>query len=151
MEKPSNFLVRIGTPVEELLEGAGGTTRDPGKVILGGPMMGLALSSTQVPVLKGTSGVLVQAPEEVLGGGYMACIRCGMCVRACPVRLTPNEMGSRVEVADWETVEALGVMDCIECGSCAWVCPSHRPLVQMFRLGKVKVRALDSDRKAGGR
>ncbi len=151
VEKPSNFLVRLGTPVSSLIDAAGGTKREPGKVILGGPMMGLALSSTDVPVVKGTSGVLLQAPEEVLSGAYMACIRCGMCVRACPARLTPNEMSSRVEIGDWETVDELGVMDCIECGSCAWVCPSHRPLVQMFRLGKVKVRALNAAQKAGGK
>ncbi len=150
VNKPSNFLVRIGTPIDHLLQAAGGTEIDPGKVILGGPMMGLALSTTKVPVLKGTSGVLVQTRDEVLSAGYMACIRCGMCVRACPVQLTPNEMGSRVEIQDWETVEELGIMDCIECGSCSWVCPSHRPLVQMFRFGKVKVRASNSARQAGG-
>ena len=140
VKNPSNFLVRLGTPVSHLIEQCGGFTHEPGKVILGGPMMGMAAHSLEVPVVKGTSGILAQTKQEVLGGSFGPCIRCGMCVRACPVRLTPNELGNYAEKAMWEKVESLDLMDCIECGCCTYVCPAYRPLVQFIRRGKAEAR-----------
>lgn len=148
LARPSNLRVRVGTLVSHLIEHCGGYSTEPGKVVMGGPMMGMAVHHTDVPVVKGTSGVLVQRPEEVLVGGYTACIRCGMCVRACPIRLTPNEMGNHSEMGQWERVEALDLMDCIECGCCAYVCPSFRPLVQFFRQAKAKARERAAKEKA---
>jgi electron transport complex protein RnfC len=144
IQNPANFRVRLGTPVSHLIRQCGGFCEEPGKVILGGPMMGMAAHSVEVPVMKGTSGVLAQTVDEVKTGGYLSCIRCGMCVRACPVRLTPNELGNYAEMERWEKVAALDVIDCIECGCCTYACPAHRPLVQFIRRGKIEVRALKS-------
>jgi electron transport complex protein RnfC len=141
VKEPSNFRVRLGTPVSHLIEACGGYATEPGKVILGGPMMGMATHTTEVPVLKGTSGVVVQSLDEVTEGVYGPCIRCGMCVRSCPVRLTPNELGNHAEMELWDRVAELDVMDCIECGCCTFTCPSYRPLVQFIRRGKAEVRA----------
>lgn len=146
--RPSNLKVRMGTLLSHLIDHCGGFSVPPGKVIMGGPMMGMAVHNPDVPVVKGTSGVLVQRPEGVLEGGYVACIRCGMCVRTCPIRLTPNEMGNHAQMAHWEEVEALDLMDCIECGCCAFVCPSYRPLVQFFRQAKAKARERAAKEKA---
>lgn len=139
VESPANFHVRLGTPVSHLLDQCGGFSQEPGKVILGGPMMGVAIHDLSVPVLKSVGGVLVQPRDEVLDQNYGPCIRCGNCVRACPMRLVPNELGNYAEKRLWEEAEARDLMDCMECGCCTYVCPASRPLIHLIRTARAKV------------
>ncbi|MBU0488686.1 MAG: electron transport complex subunit RsxC [Bacteroidetes bacterium] len=137
--KPSNFLVRIGTPVSELIEAAGGLPEGTGKVISGGPMMGKALISLDVPVVKGTSGILLMTKAESKRAVVQNCIRCATCSDACPMGLEPYLIGATAAMENWEQAEKERVMDCIECGSCHYICPSGRPLLDYIRVGKIKV------------
>ena len=137
VNKPVNVRGRVGTPVSTYLEKAGGYRGTPGRVILGGPMMGGAIHSLETPVIKSTGGVLVLQREQLPSGEFDACIRCGRCVGACPMRLCPNELGNHAEVEMWAEVVTLDVNDCIECGCCAYSCPANRPLVQFFRYAKL--------------
>jgi len=137
---PVNVVGRMGTPVQTFIDAAGGFQGTPGRVILGGPMMGGAIHKTDIPVIKSTGGVLVLTPEQLPSGDFESCIRCGRCVRACPIHLCPNEMGNYAEVEMWEELEGLDVNDCIECGCCAYSCPANRPLVQLFRYAKLWIR-----------
>lgn len=138
---PSNFRTLIGTPVSYLLEKAGGYQGVPGKVIMGGPMMGTALKSADVPILKGTSGILVlpvsMAPREEI----LPCIRCGRCVDACPMGLLPVWISAYADKGYLEDAERYRALDCIECGACSYRCPSKRPLVQSIRLAKARIMA----------
>jgi electron transport complex protein RnfC len=146
LSKPSNFLVRIGTPVSELIEQAGGLPEDTGKIIGGGPMMGKALTSEETPVVKGTSGILVLGEGESYRVTAQHCIRCGRCVSACPMGLEPILLAQLASAEKWEEAEKERVMDCIECGSCHYTCPSGRPLLDYIRLGKNKVGQLIRNR-----
>jgi electron transport complex protein RnfC len=137
VNRPCNLNVRLGTPVTTLLEKAGGYRGTPGRVILGGPMMGIAAPSVDVPVIKSTGGVLVFGRDQLPDPRHQACIRCGHCVRACPMGLCPNEQGLYAEVEQWEVVVERDVKDCIECGCCTFSCPANRPLVQWFRYAKL--------------
>ncbi len=139
--RPSNFRALIGTPVSYLIEKAGGFSGKPGKVILGGPMMGVAVKDTDVPVLKGTSGVLVLPAQAVKSEPVLPCVRCGRCVEACPMRLLPVWMAAYAENGYLEEAEKMRVMDCCECGVCSYVCPSRRPLTQSIRLAKSQIAA----------
>jgi len=136
---PSNYMVRIGTPVHELLAKAGADMENTGKVINGGPMMGKALNSLDVPVVKGMSGLLLFAGKESLRVEIKPCIRCGRCVQVCPMGLEPIILAQYSRRDMWDLAEANRVMDCIECGSCHFTCPSGRPLLDYIRLGKNKV------------
>jgi electron transport complex protein RnfC len=142
VKKPGNFMVRIGTPVSELVEAAGGLPDDTGKVIGGGPMMGKALNSLDVPVVKGTSGILIMPAGESERKPVLNCIRCSKCVSACPMGLEPYLLEKLVIFEDYERTERERVMDCIECGSCHYTCPAGRPLLDYLRLGKNKVGGL---------
>jgi len=137
--KPSNYLVRIGTPVRELLNHVQADTGNTGKIISGGPMMGKALNSLEVPVVKGTSGIVlfddIQAPRIPV----KSCIRCGRCIGVCPMGLEPILLAQYSELGMWDNVESNMILDCIECGSCHYTCPSGRPLLDYIRLGKGKV------------
>ncbi len=147
LENPGNFVVRIGTPVSALIDAAGGVPEDTGKIISGGPMMGKALSTTDVPVIKGTSGILVMPEDEAHRKEVRNCIRCTRCVTACPMGLEPFLLMSLSEREKWESMEKEKTMDCIECGSCSFICPSNRPLLDYIRLGKSKVGAMIRKRK----
>jgi len=147
VKQPSNFKVRIGTPASELVEAAGGLPDDTGKIISGGPMMGKAVTSLEVPVTKGTSGLLLVPGAEARRDGRMACIRCSRCVTACPMGLEPYLLMTVSEKQIWERAEKERVMDCIECGSCSYTCPSSRPLLDYIRLGKGKVGQIIRSRK----
>ncbi|HYW94180.1 MAG TPA: RnfABCDGE type electron transport complex subunit C, partial [Bacteroidales bacterium] len=147
VKKPGNFIVRIGTPVSALIEAAGGVPEDTGKIINGGPMMGKALSSLEVPVMKGSSGILLMPDEEAHRKEVRNCIRCTRCITACPMGLEPYLLMSLSERGMWEQMEQERTMDCIECGSCSFTCPSNRPLLDHIRLGKSKVGAMMRARK----
>ena len=139
VKKPGNFKVRIGTPISELVEAAGGLPEDSGKVIGGGPMMGKALTSLDVPVVKGTSGILIMKESDSARENVLNCIRCSKCVSVCPMGLEPYLLEKLVMIEDFERTEKEKVMDCIECGSCHYTCPANRPLLDYLRLGKSTV------------
>ena len=139
VKKPGNFMVRVGTPISQLIEAAGGLPEDTGKVIGGGPMMGKALTSLDVPVVKGTSGILIMKESESSREIVLNCIRCSKCVSVCPMGLEPYLLEKVVMFEDYERTEQERVMDCIECGSCQYTCPANRPLLDYLRLGKNKV------------
>ncbi len=144
---PSNFLVRIGTPVASLIEAAGGVPEDTGKVVNGGPMMGKALNSLDIPVTKGTSGILLIPESESSRRPAENCIRCARCVSICPMGLEPYLLSAASENKKWEMVESEHVLDCMECGSCSYICPSARPLLDYIRLGKSTVSHIIRARK----
>ena len=148
LKNPSNFLTRMGTPMSQLIEAAGGLPEDTGKVIGGGPMMGKALANTEVPICKGSSGVLIMNDKEASRAEAMPCIRCAKCVSACPMGLEPFLLATCSAHGDWERVEKEMIMSCIECGSCQFTCPSRRPMLDYIRLGKGKVGAIIRARNA---
>ena len=139
VKKPGNFEVMIGTPVSHLIDQAGGFAGAPGKVILGGPMTGWAISDLSVPVQKGTSGVVVLSREYVETHPVLACVRCGKCIEVCPMGLMPNMLGIYGERGRYDDAEKWNAMDCFECGSCAYVCPSKRPIIEWVRQTKQAV------------
>ena len=142
LQQPTNFLARIGTPMQQLVDAAGGLPEDTGKIIGGGPMMGKALMSLDVPVTKGSSGLLLMTQKESRRGEVSPCIRCAKCVSACPMGLEPYLLAALTRNADWEAVEKNDVTSCIECGSCAFTCPSNRPLLDNIRVGKQTVMGI---------
>jgi electron transport complex protein RnfC len=146
MNKPGNFMVRIGTPVSALIEAAGGLPEDTGKVINGGPMMGKALNDLGVPVTKGTSGILVFTEMESHRKPVVACIRCGRCTTVCPMGLEPYLLSALSEKNRNEECEQERIMDCMECGSCMYICPSGRPLLDLMRVGKSRVGKIIRER-----
>lgn len=139
LSRPGNFMARIGTPISKLLEMAGGLPENTGKIISGGPMMGKALISSETPVVKGMSGIVILPENESLRVKVRHCIRCARCVFTCPMGLEPFLLAQLVSLEDYEAAEKERVMDCIECGSCHYTCPSGRPLLDYIRVGKIKV------------
>jgi electron transport complex protein RnfC len=137
--EPQNLKVRIGTLFSRVIEECGGLKGKPGKVIMGGPMMGLAQYTLDVPLIKGTSGILVFPCEEVLEEVSLPCLRCGNCVDSCPVNLIPTLIENYAGKERFEEAKSLGAPDCIECGICSYVCPSKRPLVQMIKYAKFEI------------
>ena len=147
LKQPSNFLVRMGTPIKTLIEAAGGLPEDSGKIIGGGPMMGKALLNTDIPVTKGSSGILILPKEEASRKPMQNCIRCGKCVNVCPMGLSPFLLMIFGEKELHERSEKERIMDCIECGSCSFTCPANRPLLDYIRLEKGKVGTIIRNRK----
>jgi len=138
VKRPSNFMVRIGTPVFNLIEYCGGLPGDTGKVIAGGPMMGVALNRMDIPVVKGTSGILLLPEDESQRDQSITCIRCGRCVNVCPMNLEPYLLNQLAQQESCEELYKNNIMDCIECGSCSYTCPAHIPLLDYIKLGKNK-------------
>ncbi|PDP47372.1 electron transport complex subunit RsxC [Porphyromonas gingivalis] len=147
LSRPSNLLVRIGTPIAALIEAAGGLPENTGKIIGGGPMMGRALLSPDVPVTKGSSGVLILDREEAVRKPMRDCIRCAKCVGVCPMGLNPAFLMRDTLYKSWETAEKGNVVDCIECGSCSFTCPANRPLLDYIRQAKKTVMGIQRARK----
>lgn len=141
--QPANYLVRIGTPIEHLINEAGGKPEDTGKVINGGPMMGKALKDFTVPVTKGTSGILLIPKEQAERKPILPCIRCASCVDVCPMGLEPYLLMTLTEKVLLERAKKEDISICIECGSCSYICPSGRPLLDYIRLGKKAVREMN--------
>ncbi len=148
VKQPSNLLARLGTPFQQLIDECGGLPEDTGKVIGGGPMMGKALISLEVPMTKGSSGLLLMTDEEARRSTPQPCIRCAKCVSACPMGLEPYLLSKISEKQMWDKAEAEDITSCIECGSCQFTCPSHRPLLDMIRVGKSTVMGIIKSRAA---
>ncbi|MDD3663720.1 MAG: electron transport complex subunit RsxC [Bacteroidales bacterium] len=146
--RPANYLVRVGTLVSELLMQSGYDENKSGKVINGGPMMGKALSTIEVPVVKGSSGILVMPEQESRRMKEVNCIRCSRCASACPMGLEPYLLATMSSLSMIESVENERIMDCIECGSCQYTCPSGRQLLDYIRVGKGAVGKMIRARSA---
>ena len=147
LSKPSNFLVRVGTPVSDLIAAAGGLPEDTGKLINGGPMMGKAVSSPDIPIVKGSSGILLIKKEDSKRATPKSCIRCSKCTVVCPMGLEPYLLAKLSKLSVYDKAEKERIMDCIECGSCQFTCPSALPLLDFLRLGKQRVGHLIRTRK----
>jgi len=139
IENPSNFRIRVGTNVEDAIQKCGGFCKTAAKVIMGGPMMGISVPDTDIPVVKGTSGILAFSEEMISKKVKQNCLRCGRCVEGCPMNLLPNKIIEAVKAGDLEAMKKLNVMDCIQCGSCAYVCPAEQNPLQQVRTARAKV------------
>lgn len=142
VKNPSNLLARIGTPFQQLIDECGGLPEDTGKIIGGGPMMGKALLSLEIPMTKGSSGLLLMNEKEARRSEPQPCIRCAKCVGACPMGLEPFLLSKVSAMEEWEIAEKNDIVSCIECGSCQFTCPSKRPLLDMIRVGKTTVMGI---------
>lgn len=140
IKRPANLLVKVGTRVSDIVAYLGGTTPELAKIVMGGPMMGFAVSTLDIPVTKTTSSVLFLTEDEIDASPHSQCIRCGWCLEACPMGLEPKEIAIHVEAGRPEETGRFGVFECFECGCCAFVCPAKRPLVQFIRLAKMKAK-----------
>ena len=139
LARPGNYFVRVGTPVRKLIEAAGGLPEDTGKIVSGGPMMGKSLVNAEVPVVKGTSGIILIPAQESERVEINACIRCAKCVSACALNLEPFLLMVLSEKGLFERAGTERITDCMECGSCSYICPAGRPLLDYIRLGKSTV------------
>ncbi len=143
VKKPGNYVIRIGTPVNHVLKECGAEELEGSKVVLGGPMTGLAQPDLNVPVVKSTTGVVVLPPEMVRETvEYMDCVRCGKCVEHCPMLLYPNQISTFAEAGMYEEAMEWNIMDCIECGICSYICPSFRPIVHLVQRTKPEIQKL---------
>lgn len=140
--QPSNLLARLGTPFQQLVDECGGMPEDTGKIIGGGPMMGKALLSLDIPMTKGSSGLLFMSDKEARRAASQPCIRCAKCVSACPMGLEPYLLSKMSVMEEWDGAEKNDIASCIECGCCQFTCPSNRPLLDMVRVGKSTVMGI---------
>jgi electron transport complex protein RnfC len=147
IREPKNVMARIGTPFQNLIDYCGGLTDDAAKVLMGGPMMGVAQNSLAVPVIKATSGIVCLTAEAVIDRKEYPCIKCGACMRVCPMNLMPTRLARLTQFEKWDEAEQYGIVNCIECGSCAFVCPAGIPLVQHIRIGKMRVAEMHRKQK----
>lgn len=142
VKEPGNLLLPLGTSFEDALMDCGGLTEGPGKIVMGGPMMGFAVPTLQMPVIKGTSGILALSKKEVTVEKERACIRCGRCVNACPMGLFPSMLSITIERGRYDVAyKDYNLMDCVECGSCVYTCPAKRHIVQYIRTAKAQIAA----------
>ena len=148
LQRPGNFLVRMGTPMQDLIEACGGMPEGDNKLLAGGPMMGKALTSTEVPICKGINSVTIISDDEARRKEPQPCIRCAKCVGVCPMGLEPYLLAKVSEVKNWERAEREDIVSCIECGSCQFTCPAHRPLLDNIRQGKSTVMGIIRARAA---
>ncbi|MDZ7625781.1 MAG: electron transport complex subunit RsxC [Ignavibacteriaceae bacterium] len=145
---PKNLLVPVGTPIQNVIDFCGGVTEDSVKIVVGGPMMGVAQFDLHAPVMKATSGILVLTKDEVAENPETPCLRCGQCVGACPLNLMPTKLARYSQLQKYEEAEGADITVCMECGTCAYTCPANIPLVQWIRLGKQKVLEMQRERAA---
>ena len=145
IKKPQNFEARTGIPISALIEAAGGFSKEPEKIIMGGPMMGLAQHTLDVPVIKTTSALLALSKAETIYDADTSCIRCGKCVDCCPMRLMPLYLNKYIKSGDLEKAEKYNVLDCIECGICSYLCPGMQSPLNNIRVAKQQI--LENRRK----
>ncbi|MDR1579591.1 MAG: electron transport complex subunit RsxC [Synergistaceae bacterium] len=150
VKSPKNIIAPLGTSVRELIDAAGGFSREPARILSGGPMMGISLRSIDVPIVKGTSGILALSAKSAPLFEESNCIRCGRCITACPMGLWPSALDRAVRLRQYSVFEQKGGMNCIECGSCTYACPSRRFLTQTCRDGKAGIMAERRKQKEGG-
>lgn len=148
LARPGNFLVRMGTPMKDLIDACGGMPEGDNKLLAGGPMMGKALTSVEVPICKGTNSVTILSGDDARRKEPQPCIRCAKCVGACPMGLEPYLLAKVSEVKNWDRAEREDIVSCIECGSCQFTCPAHRPLLDNIRQGKSTVMGIIRSRAA---
>lgn len=148
LANPGNYLVRMGTPMSELIELCGGMPEGDNKLLAGGPMMGKALPSVDVPVFKGNNSITIISGDEARRKEALPCIRCAKCVSACPMGLEPFLLATLSSKKMWDRAEAEDIVSCIECGSCQFTCPSHRHLLDNIRNGKSTVMGIIRSRNA---
>jgi electron transport complex protein RnfC len=147
--RPANLLVPVGTPIRAVVDHCGGLDAETRELVMGGPMMGMPLASLDVPVLKGTSGLLAFVEEDARLPNEYTCIRCGRCVEACPQFLNPSRLARLARAGRWDEVERFYADDCVECGSCTFACPSGIPIVQLIRVAKSQIRERRAKEKVG--
>jgi Na+-translocating ferredoxin:NAD+ oxidoreductase subunit C len=140
LTNPKNLLCRIGTPIKELIQYCGPLKEQPAKIIVGGPMMGIAQFTDDVPVIKSTTGVILLGNKETQTCEESPCIRCGACIRECSMGLMPCLMNQASEKGFWDQAKDCGAMDCLECGLCNYVCPAHRRIVQSIKRAKLEIK-----------
>ncbi|MEK7381488.1 MAG: electron transport complex subunit RsxC [Gemmatimonadota bacterium] len=140
--RPVNLLVPVGTKLRDLIAACGGMTADAREIVFGGPMMGVAQADLDVPITKGTTGVIVLSRAETRDQPSLPCIKCGHCLDACPVFLNPQLLGALANAERYQEMETAHLADCMLCGCCSYVCPSHIPLSQLFAASKARVRKL---------
>jgi electron transport complex protein RnfC len=140
IRKPSNLIIPVGTRLREVIEFCGGLTDDAAEILFGGPMMGIPQPDLDVPVIKGTSGIVVLTRKQLERRRTMPCIQCGRCLDACPMFLNPSRLGMLAQAGRTEEMQGEHLADCMLCGSCSYVCPSSIPLAQMFALSKAALR-----------
>ncbi|HUN14668.1 MAG TPA: electron transport complex subunit RsxC [Alistipes sp.] len=148
VKEPKNLLTRMGTPIQSLIDAAGGLPTDAGKVINGGPMMGRAMVNLASPVTKGCSGITVLSGRDAVRREASQCIKCAKCVAACPMGLEPYYLSKMTQKKNWDELEAQMITSCIECGCCQSTCPSYLPLLDWIRLGKQSVMGIIRQRAA---
>ncbi len=148
VKEPKNLLTRMGTPIQSLIDAAGGLPADAGKVINGGPMMGRAMVNLASPVTKGCSGITVLSGRDAVRREASQCIKCAKCVAACPMGLEPYYLSKMTQKKNWDELEAQMITSCIECGCCQSTCPSYLPLLDWIRLGKQSVMGIIRQRAA---
>ncbi|HLR35088.1 MAG TPA: electron transport complex subunit RsxC [Tissierellales bacterium] len=141
IKEPKNLIVKIGTSFRDIIEECGGYAKAPGKIIMGGPMMGISQYTDEVPVIKGTSGILVLTQEDANPEPEQPCIKCGKCLEVCPVNLQPLYINKFTLKGRFDKAEEYHALDCIECGACSYICPSKRTLVESIRLAKGEIIA----------
>ena len=139
VKKPQNLRVPIGSSISNMIDYCGGTTNDVAKLISGGPMMGFAIPNMNTPITKTSSGIVLFGKNEIVDTFEKPCLRCGRCVDACPMNLTPTFIVENVKNQNYEFAQKLNILDCMECGSCSYVCPSHIQIIQWIKLGKLEV------------
>lgn len=146
IKNPKNLIVPVGTSIQNVIDYCGGVTDDAVKIVVGGPMMGIAQFDLQVPVMKATSGILVLTKDEVAENPETPCLRCGQCVGACPLNLMPTKLARYSQLNRFDDAKGAGITVCMECGTCSYTCPANIPLVQWIRLGKQKVLQIQRER-----
>ena len=148
VKNPGNFLVRMGTTFQEMIDACGGLPEGDNKVLAGGPMMGKAVSSLDTPVCKGTNSITVLTEDDARRKNAQPCIRCAKCVSACPMGLEPYLLAQLSVLHEWERAENEEIVSCIACGSCQFTCPAHRPLLDNIAMGKAAVMGIIRERNA---
>ncbi|KAB2838682.1 MAG: electron transport complex subunit RsxC, partial [Melioribacteraceae bacterium] len=148
INNPRNLIVRVGTPICDVIDYCGGVKDNAVKVVVGGPMMGVAQYDFSAPVMKATSGILVLTDEEVNAHKETPCLKCGKCIDACPLNLVPTKLSRLSQLERYDDAEQLGITTCMECGTCTFTCPANIPLVQWIRLGKQRVMKNQRERKS---